>query len=118
MNSVFRLASVLERGAHVGMLVDPHFSRGVDVMFFGRPCKANPLIARLARRFKCPIHGARVIRLPGYRFRFELTDEVEPTRDADGRIDVTGTMQIITSVVEGWIREYPDQWLWLHRRWR
>ena len=118
MGSVFRIANALERGAHVGMLVDQHFSRGVDVMFFGRPCKANPLIARLARRFECPIHGARVIRLPGYRFRFELTDEVEPARDADDRIDVTGTMQIITSVVEGWIREYPDQWLWLHRRWR
>jgi KDO2-lipid IV(A) lauroyltransferase len=27
-------------------------------------------------------------------------------------------MQAITSAVEGWIREYPDQWLWLHRRWR
>ncbi|HWX82606.1 MAG TPA: hypothetical protein VNZ48_03310, partial [Xanthobacteraceae bacterium] len=29
-----------------------------------------------------------------------------------------GTMQAITSVVEGWVREYPEQWLWLHRRWR
>jgi len=118
MNSVFRLASVLERGAHVGMLVDQHFSRGVDVMFFGRPCKANPLIARLARRFECPIHGTRVISLPGHRFQLELTNELKPARDADGKIDVTGTMQIITSVIEGWVREYPDQWLWLHRRWR
>ena len=35
-----------------------------------------------------------------------------------GKIDIQGTMQAVTSVVEGWIREYPDQWLWLHRRWR
>ncbi len=34
------------------------------------------------------------------------------------RCDIQGTTQAITSVVEGWIREYPDQWLWLHRRWR
>ena len=35
-----------------------------------------------------------------------------------GQIDIQGTMQAVTSVVESWVREYPDQWLWLHRRWR
>ena len=35
-----------------------------------------------------------------------------------GQIDIQGTMQAVTSVIEGWVREYPDQWLWLHRRWR
>jgi KDO2-lipid IV(A) lauroyltransferase len=33
-------------------------------------------------------------------------------------VDVQGTTQRITAIIEGWIREYPDQWLWLHRRWR
>jgi KDO2-lipid IV(A) lauroyltransferase len=59
-----------------------------------------------------------VIRLPGHRFRADLTEAVEPVRDADGRVDIAGTMQAVTNVVEGWIREYPEQWLWLHRRWR
>jgi KDO2-lipid IV(A) lauroyltransferase len=59
-----------------------------------------------------------MIRLPGHRFRIELTEAIEPARDADGLIDVQGTTQIMTSVVEKWVREYPDQWLWLHRRWR
>ena len=72
----------------------------------------------LARQTECPIHGVRIIRLPGYRFRAELSEEVKPVRDAAGQIDVQGTMQAVTSVIEGWIREYPDQWLWLHRRWR
>ena len=72
----------------------------------------------LLRQVGCPIHGVRVIRLPGHRFRAELSEEVQPARDAAGQIDVQGTMQAITSVVESWIREYPDQWLWLHRRWR
>jgi KDO2-lipid IV(A) lauroyltransferase len=40
------------------------------------------------------------------------------TRDADGKVDVQGTMQVVTSVVESSVREYPEQWLWLHRRWR
>jgi Kdo2-lipid IVA lauroyltransferase/acyltransferase len=112
------LARALERGRHVAMLVDQHYTRGIDVTFFGRTCKVNPLIAMLAREAECPIHGTRVIRLPGNRFRGEISEEVKPVRDAAGRIDVQGTMQAITDVVEGWIREHPEQWLWVHRRWR
>ncbi len=113
-----KLADALGRGAHVGLLVDQYYIRGVDVTFFGRPTRANPLIARLARHFDCPIHGVRVVRHPGNRFRLQITEAIEPARDADGKIDVAGTMQIITDVVEGWVREHPEQWLWLHRRWR
>src|SRR5690242_3622836 len=63
------MAAALERGEHLGMLVDQHFSRGVDVTFFGRRCKANSSIARLARQFECPVVGIRVIRLSDHRFR-------------------------------------------------
>lgn len=113
-----RLAQALEKGVHVGMLVDQYFHRGVDVTFFGRTTKANPLLARLARQVECPIHGVRMIRLPNHRFRAEISEEIKPVRDADGKIDIQGTMQAITSVIEGWVRENPEQWLWLHRRWR
>jgi KDO2-lipid IV(A) lauroyltransferase len=113
-----RLARMLEKGVHAGMLVDQYYVRGVDVEFFGRKTRCNPLLARLAAQVECPIHGVRVIRLPNHRFRLELSEEVAAVRGADGKIDVKGTMQAITSVVEGWIREYPEQWLWLHRRWR
>jgi KDO2-lipid IV(A) lauroyltransferase len=114
----FQIAAALERGVHVGMLVDQYYVKGVDVVFFGRRTKANPLIARLARHFDCPIHGVRMIRLPGHRFRAEITEPLTVPRDAEGRPEVQGTMQAITSVVEGWIRQHPEQWLWLHRRWR
>jgi Kdo2-lipid IVA lauroyltransferase/acyltransferase len=113
-----RMAEALRKGQHVGMLVDQYFTNGVEVTFFGRTTKANPTLARLLRQIECPVHGVRIIRLPGHRFRAEITEELQPVRDASGQIDVQGTMQAITSVVEGWIREYPDQWLWLHRRWR
>ncbi len=113
-----RLAEALQNGQHVAMLVDQYLTNGVEVTFFGRKTKANPMLARLLRQIECPIHGVRIIRLPGHRFRAELSEEVAPVRDASGQIDIQGTMQAITSVVEGWIREYPDQWLWLHRRWR
>ncbi|NGX99723.1 MAG: lipid A biosynthesis lauroyl acyltransferase, partial [Candidatus Afipia apatlaquensis] len=113
-----RLAQALQNGIHVGMLVDQHFGRGVDITFFGRKTKANPLLARLARQIEVPIYGVRIIRLPNHRFRIEVSDEVTPVRDAEGKIDVQGTTQAINSVIEGWVREHPEQWLWLHRRWR
>jgi Kdo2-lipid IVA lauroyltransferase/acyltransferase len=114
----FKLADVLQRGAHVAMLVDQHRERGVDVIFFERRCKANPMLARLARHYDCPIHGSRAFRLSGDRYRIDLTEAIEVPRDADGCVNIEGTMQAVTSVVEAWVREYPEQWLWLHRRWR
>jgi len=113
-----RLAEALQRGQHVAMLVDQYLKGGVEVTFFGRKTKANPTLARLLRQVECPVHGVRIIRLPDRRFRAELTEEITPVRDDQGQIDVQGTTQAITSVIEGWIREHPEQWLWLHRRWR
>jgi Kdo2-lipid IVA lauroyltransferase/acyltransferase len=113
-----RLAEALRNGQHVGMLVDQYLTNGVEVTFFGRKTKANPMLARLLRQVECPVHGVHVIRLPNHRFRIELTEEIPPVRDAGGKIDIQGTTQAITTVIEGWIRKYPEQWLWLHRRWR
>lgn len=119
LDAPVRLAHALERGEHVGMLVDQHFVKGVDVVFFGRWAKANPLIAQLARHTGAAIRGVRVVRQPdGNSFWGELTDEIAPARDAAGKVDIQATMQIITGIVESWVREHPEQWLWLHRRWR
>src|SRR5262249_14575845 len=105
LEAPMKIAAALERGAHVGMLVDQYYVRGVQVDFFGRRPTANRLPARLARHFDCPIHGARVVRLPDHRFHAELTEAITPARDAEGKIDITGTMQVITALIEGWIRE-------------
>ena len=118
MDAPVKLADALQRGSHVAMLVDQYAVQGVPVTFFGRRTRANALIARLARQIECPIHGIRVVRHPGDRFQLIVTEAIEPPRDAEGRIDVERTMQVITDVVEGWVREHPEQWLWVHRRWR
>jgi hypothetical protein len=102
-----RLARALERGEKAAMLIDQHDSRGVDVTFFGRVCKASPLVAQLARHLDCPIHGVRVVRQADRNtFWCEVTDPIEPVRDADGQIDVRGTTQAITNVVEAWITNH------------
>ena len=116
--AALEMAAALDAGEHVGMVVDQHFSRGVDVTFFGRRCKANPSVARLARRFDCPVVGVRVVRLPDHRFRIEGFGPYDLPREEDGQIDVTAATQMITTVIEGWVRENPGQYLWFHRRWR
>lgn len=113
-----RLLEALQRGSHVAMLVDQYSVQGVPVTFFGRPTRANSLIARLARHIDCPIHGIRVVRHPGDRFQLQMTEALDAPRDESGKIDVERTMQAITDVVEGWVREHPEQWLWVHRRWK
>ncbi|QFR31886.1 lipid A biosynthesis lauroyl acyltransferase [Ancylobacter sp. TS-1] len=116
--AVFELAAVLDQGKHLGILVDQVRRGGPTVQFFGQPCSSNPTIARLARLYECPVHGVRVIRLPEGRFRIQCTPALDLPRDAKGKIDVDGAMQAITSVVEGWVREHPEQWTWFYKRWR
>ncbi len=108
----------LERGEHLGMLIDQRFRRGVLVPFFGRPAQTGAVLAKLARRFGCPVHGARVERLGGARFRVSLSPPLEVPRTDDADADIEETMRRATAVIEGWVRERPEQWLWLHRRWK
>ena len=53
LDAPVKLARLLQSGVHVGMLADQHYSKGVEVTFFGRRCLANPLVAMLARQTEC-----------------------------------------------------------------
>jgi Kdo2-lipid IVA lauroyltransferase/acyltransferase len=117
-DAVWKLREAMKQGLHLALFADQHFANGVDVTFFGRPCKANPMAARFAQLFNCPVHGFRAIRLPGNRIEVEFTEALDMPRGAGGKIDSEAAMQKITSTIEGWVREHPEQWLWLQRRWR
>ena len=116
--AVWSLAGILKGGGSVGMLVDQKFKKGVATTFFGRPCKTNPLLPKLARQYDAEIYPARCIRLPGGRYQLELSPKIEPPRDDAGAIDIDGTCQMLNDVVEGWVREHPTQWMWFHDRWQ
>ena len=113
----YEIMGVLERGGIVGQLVDQRFRRGARVPFLGRLAKTNTFPAKLARQFDCPVYGARVVRLPNSRFTVEMIGPIDLPRDPKGHVDVELATAKIASVVEGWIREHPAQWLWMHRRW-
>jgi KDO2-lipid IV(A) lauroyltransferase len=118
MEGAVAAVELLRAGGHLGLLIDQHFSRGVSVPFFGRPVQVPVTLARLARRFDCPVRGARVERLGGARFRITITPPLALPRSADEVADIREASALVTRILEGWVRERPEQWLWLHRRWR
>jgi KDO2-lipid IV(A) lauroyltransferase len=111
------LARILEDGGNVGMLVDQKFSNGIRTTFFGRPCETSPLLPKLARQFDCDVYPTRSMRLPGNRFKLEIEEKLNLPRDAEGKVDIAATAQLLNDVVERWVREDPAQWMWFHKRW-
>ncbi len=116
--SSFALARQLEAGQGVGVLVDQKFRKGLKTKFFGLDVKTNPLLGKLVRQFNCEVYPARCIRLPGNRYRLEIEPKLDMPRDANGNLDMVATAQLLNDKVESWVREYPEQWLWYHDRWK
>jgi Kdo2-lipid IVA lauroyltransferase/acyltransferase len=108
------ILDALRDGYLVGMLVDQHYAQGIEVFFFDRVCRVNPILARLARTAKVPIYGARVVRLPDQRYRLEVVGPLQLSSTSDGKNDVGATMQTVIGMVETWIRQEPEQWMWMH----
>ena len=107
------LLRALRANEAVGILVDQNalLNEGIFVDFFGTPACTSPVFAKIAAR-----SGAAV--LPGFavwrddRFVLKFYAPLELT--GDERADT----QLIQQAVERAIREFPDQWLWIHRRWK
>ncbi len=115
--AAFALARILEADGNIGVLVDQKFQYGIRTKFFGRECETSPLVPKLAKQYGCDVYPARCIRLPGNKFRLILQEKLDLPRGADGQIDAQATAQLLTDVVEGWVREDPGQWMWFHKRW-
>lgn len=111
---------VLERGELLGILADLNAQEreGVFVDFFGVPASTTASIARLAMKT-----GAAV--LPAFavweeekkKYVVYLEPEIELEKSADDEENVKILTQKITNFVEKYVRKYPEQWLWIHKRW-
>ncbi len=111
------IVKFLRGGGFLGMLVDQKMNDGIPVPFFGREAMTAPAVAELAIKYDCPAYPARVERRNGAHFRITMFPKLEVARTGDRAADVAETMRRINALLEGWIRERPEQWLWLHRRW-
>jgi KDO2-lipid IV(A) lauroyltransferase len=111
------IMKALREKKHVGMLVDQKMNDGMAVPFFGREAMTAPALAAMALKFKCPIMPARIIRTNGAHFQIELSKPFLAESTGDREADMLQVMIHVNKIIESWIREYPDQWMWLHNRW-
>ncbi|MCW8916628.1 MAG: lauroyl acyltransferase [Magnetovibrio sp.] len=112
-----RAFSKLKKGENLGILVDQKLNDGISVPFMGREAMTGTAIAEFALRFDAPLIPIQCIRLPGARFKLIYHPALEVMRTDDKKTDVRTIMTDINAIMEGWIRQHPDQWLWLHNRW-
>ena len=107
----------LRENEHVAMLIDQKMNDGIAVPLFGIEAMTAPALAQMGARFKCPIVGTRIIRTKGAHFKIEIYPPVTVPDTGDRNADVAQFMTDVNARIEGWIRENPAQWLWLHNRW-
>ncbi len=110
---------MLRQGGMVGLLVDQsRRSEGVDVNFFGHRVTTTPAAAFLSIRCKSPVLPIFCVREPGGKLTVTVQPALNMERTGDLRADIQTNTQRITDVVEAFVRRYPDQWFWVHKRWK
>jgi Kdo2-lipid IVA lauroyltransferase/acyltransferase len=111
---------LLRRGETLAVVVDQNMrpSRGVFVDFFGTPACTTPAAAVLALRSGAPLLAAFPVRAADGTHRVRLEGPFSPPPGARGRSAVLALTQEVTRAVERAVRERPDHWFWVHRRWK
>jgi Kdo2-lipid IVA lauroyltransferase/acyltransferase len=115
------LLAAMKAGETVGILMDTNMTppQGVFVDFFGIPACTASGLARIALRTDAAVVPGFTIwdeSLGKYRLRFDPALELVRTGDLEA--DIVSNTQKFTKVIEDYVRKYPEQWLWVHRRWK
>jgi KDO2-lipid IV(A) lauroyltransferase len=115
------ILSAMKAGQTVGILMDTNMTppQGVFVDFFAIPACTASGLARIALRTGAAVVPGFTIwdrALRKYRLRFDPAVKLIRTGNLDA--DTVTNTAIFTSIIENYVRQYPDQWLWVHRRWK
>lgn len=115
-----RIMELLGKNQLIGILSDQNVAvrEGVFVDFFGRPACTGVGLAVLALRSGAPILPAFMVRLKSGKYKLLLKPLAEVSRTGDYERDLVENTQRFTKIVEEVVREYPDQWFWVHQRWK
>jgi len=115
------LITSMRAGKTVGILMDTNMTppQGVYVPFFGRQACTASGLAHVALKTGAAVLPGFVFWEPAERqYVLHFGPELVFTRTDDAQADILAATQQCTDVIESWIRRYPDQWLWIHRRWK
>jgi Kdo2-lipid IVA lauroyltransferase/acyltransferase len=116
--SVHALVAELRAGRSLGLLVDQRHDDGEGIALFGRPAPAPLAPAMLGARLGLPFVPIRIERVGGCRFRITVEPPIEPDPAmADRRLVARDMTSRLYARFEQWIREHPEQWLCIKRRW-
>ncbi len=115
-----KIMRALRNGEPVGILLDQSaiLREGVFVDFFGHPASSDKGMARIALKTGAAVIPMFGLRLPEGRHRVTIHPEVELLRTGDMTRDVEDNTALFTKIIEKVVAEHPEQWLWMHRRWK
>ena len=118
--SMGRILRLLRQGEVVGVLLDQNvaWQEGVFVKFFGELACTNAGLALLALKTGASVLPVFNSRQADGRYRVVIGPEIAVIRTGDKDLDVEKNTELFTSVIERYVREYPDHWFWLHQRWK
>ena len=113
------LIKKLRAGGYVALLIDQSpRENGVPATFFGQSCWATAGPAMIALRARVPIHPISIVRQPDQSYLLEVHPPLEYERTGDLQQDILNVTQLCQDAIEELVRKNPEQWLWLHRRWK
>ncbi len=113
-----QLVKYLKDNRHVGILIDQKYNEGISVPFLGLPAMTSPAFVQLAKKFSCPLVPVRFERLEGARFRVTLYESLSLNDDEGRPMPDEEIIRKAHKYLEEWIRERPEQWIWIHKRWK
>ena len=110
----------LRSGEGVAILIDQNVQEqdGIFVDFFGRKAATTTVAAALTLKTGCALVPTRTVLHPDGRCRVIYERPVGLSAAPDRTVAVAALTQLLTSVIERWVRDTPEQWLWIHRRWK
>jgi Kdo2-lipid IVA lauroyltransferase/acyltransferase len=119
-NAMRPMIRLLKKGATINILIDQNVAwyEGVFVDLFGRKACTTPGFALLALHTKAPVLPVFTRRLPDGRYLLEIGKKIEIIRSGNRDADVLINTQNFTKIIEDKIRQYPEQWFWVHQRWK